>query len=123
MDNYGQPTRSSPVLIEQGPVNPNMKKITLIGYLRDKTQAPRTILDKVEWEVVDPAVGKIEDGYFIPIGDGETEIIAKIQLRDGTYITTNAVVSVGELLLDRIIVSEKRLNIVVGTLIDVNTLG
>jgi hypothetical protein len=118
----GETVRSSPMLVIEGSIDPNMKRITLIGYLKDRTQAPRSILENVEWEVVDQNIGKIEDGYFIPVGNGETEIIARIQTRDGSYVSTTAIVSVGELLLDRIIVSEKTLNIVVGTLIDINTM-
>lgn len=119
MSIIGQPVRSSPIIIEEGLINPNLKRITLIGYLKDGTQAPRKQLENIEWEISNPSIGKIENGYFIPLQDGQTEIIAKLQTRDGTIISTSAIVTIGELLLDRIIISERSLSIVPGTLIDV----
>lgn len=98
--------------IELEPSNVVFKQPNNQQYLSAKAMARngvRAVKARVGWSVVDPSVAKVDGkGLVTPVGDGETEVIAKID-------DIEARVPVQVIFVDRVEVEPKELTLVQGS--------
>jgi len=102
-------------------LDPNIVKLSVIGYLKDGTMAPIAKLQNIQWTVEDSNIGSVIDNKFVPIANGSTTLTAKLTLPDNSIKIATVAITVGDLVLDRLEVFDKSYTVCVGTLIDVIT--
>lgn len=102
-----------PIVINNIPSNNTL--LSLVGIMKDGTQATTDMLSNVQWSSSDPSIAEVIDGYLCPFKDGVVTITATVD-----NLTTSAIIIIGELQLDRLVVSHKSMVLNTGNICTIN---
>ena len=112
--NSGIPVPSQPFGVVSD-LPQNTSRLSLVGIMKDGTQATAEQLSAVAWSSSDPTIAEVRGGYIYPQKNGTVTITATVN-----NISTSAIIIIGDIELNRIVTSKPSAVLAVGNVMDIN---